>query len=187
MLAPRIRDSTGNPRNPLPKVPGRFSPPQSSEKDKDKEGILEVFKRLQAGVVDQNPVVRPGPWRVVQGAAGVVETGVPQSNKCTGGDSCCTVENPCGEWEGDCDSDDECSGNLFCSRTCGASVASLGGDWDIGDDCCLDPIKNQDAAALNKVRFNKAKETPATKGNSSISPNWNFCGRLDPVQDQLSF
>ena len=141
----------------------------------------------QPRVADQNPVVRPGPWRVVQGAAGVVETGVPQSNKCTGGDSCCTVENPCGEWEGDCDSDDECSGNLFCSRTCGASVASLGGDWDIGDDCCLDPIKNQDAAALNKVRFNKAKETPATKGNSSISPNWNFCGRLDPVQDQLSF
>ena len=50
VLAPRIRDSTGNPRNPLAKVPGRFSPPQSSEKDKDKEGILEVFKRLQAGV-----------------------------------------------------------------------------------------------------------------------------------------
>ena len=50
VVAPRIRDATGNPRNPLSKVPGRFSPPQSPEKDLDKKKILEVFKRLQAGV-----------------------------------------------------------------------------------------------------------------------------------------
>ena len=110
----------------------------------------------QPRVAVQNPVVAPRPWWEVQGAAGVVEAGVPQSNKCNGGDSCCTVDKPCGEGEGDCDSDEECSGNLFCSRTCGDQVqgglASLGGEWDIADDCCLDPIKNQDAAILNKVR-----------------------------------
>ena len=91
----------------------------------------------------------------LQVAPGAVEAGVPKSNKCTGGDSCCTLDNPCDEGEGDCDSDEECSGNLFCSRSCGDQVqgglASLGGNWDIGDDCCLDPIKNQNAATLNKV------------------------------------
>ena len=96
-----------------------------------------------------NPGLAP---ETVEAGWQTVEVGWSQSNKCHGGDSCCTVENPCGEWEGDCDSDEECSGNLFCSRTCGSSVVSLGGDWDIADDCCLDPIKNQDAATLNKVR-----------------------------------
>ena len=97
-------------------------------------------------MADLNPVLAPGAvWQTV-------EAGWPQSNKCAGGDSCCTVENPCGEWEGDCDSDEECSGNLFCSRTCGPRVVSLGGDWDITDDCCLDPIKNPQVATLNKVR-----------------------------------
>jgi len=31
--------------------------------------------------------------------------------------SCCTVNNPCGEWEGDCDVDDQCEGDLVCHQT----------------------------------------------------------------------
>ena len=129
----------------------------------DQNPAVGPWVMQQPRVADQNPAV--GPW--------VMEAGGPQSNKCTGGDSCCTVENPCGEWEGDCDSDEECSDNLFCSRTCGARVAHLGGDWDIGDDCCLDPIKNQDAAALNKVRGAlQLKRFMSTKGQ--IISKWFF-------------
>jgi hypothetical protein len=51
VVAPRIRDATGNSRNRLPKVPGRFSPSQQSpEKDKDKMFIHKMFKHLQSGV-----------------------------------------------------------------------------------------------------------------------------------------
>ena len=51
VVAPRIRHATGNPRNQLPKVPGRFSPSQQSpEKDKDKMFIHKMFKHLQSGV-----------------------------------------------------------------------------------------------------------------------------------------
>ena len=49
VVAPRIRDATGSPRNPLPKAPGRFSPPQSPEKNKDMEKIFQVFNRLRVG------------------------------------------------------------------------------------------------------------------------------------------
>jgi len=31
--------------------------------------------------------------------------------------SCCTVNDPCGEWEGDCDVDDQCEGDLVCHQT----------------------------------------------------------------------
>ena len=107
-------------------------------------------------MADLNPVLAPktveADWQTVEAGWQTVEAGWSQSSKCAGGDSCCTVENPCGEWEGDCDSDEGCSGNLFCSRTCGPRVVSLGGDWDITDDCCLDPIKNPQVATLNKVR-----------------------------------
>ena len=30
--------------------------------------------------------------------------------------SCCTVENPCGEWEGACDSNAQCVDNLDCGQ-----------------------------------------------------------------------
>lgn len=31
--------------------------------------------------------------------------------------SCCTKNNPCGEWEGDCDVDEQCEGDLVCYQT----------------------------------------------------------------------
>jgi len=31
--------------------------------------------------------------------------------------SCCTKTDPCGEWEGDCDADSQCEGDLVCYQT----------------------------------------------------------------------
>ena len=30
--------------------------------------------------------------------------------------TCCTSSNPCGQSEGDCDNDSECSGKLYCGK-----------------------------------------------------------------------
>ena len=58
---------------------------------------------------------------------------------CKGGDNCCTTGIPCGEWEGDCDSDDECQAGLICGHN-NCPLKPTGywahGDWDITDDCC---------------------------------------------------
>ena len=50
---------------------------------------------------------------------------------CTGGDSCCTSSNQCGENEGDCDSDADCKGDL----KCGIDNCN-GASFDGTDDCC---------------------------------------------------
>ena len=44
---------------------------------------------------------------------------------------CCDEKNPCEEGQGDCKSDDQCAGDLFCGKdNCGAAFT-----WD-GADCC---------------------------------------------------
>lgn len=49
--------------------------------------------------------------------------------RCTGeDDGCCTAETPCNKGEGDCDSDNECAGDL----KCGDSNCR----WGDKDDCC---------------------------------------------------
>ena len=49
----------------------------------------------------------------------------------------CKSDNPCGENEGDCDSDDECQDGLKCgSNNC---PSSLGFDSEI--DCCYKPTE----------------------------------------------
>jgi len=59
---------------------------------------------------------------------------------CSGGNSCCTSEQPCGLGEGDCDSDSECTGDLICHK--GYTVGcEKGPNWDSSDDCCLDLSK----------------------------------------------
>ena len=56
-------------------------------------------------------------------------------NVCTGGNSCCTKENPCSQWEGDCDNDNECKDDLVCgSNNC---PRKTGFEWDQYDDCCF--------------------------------------------------
>ena len=55
------------------------------------------------------------------------------SDKCDGGDSCCSEEYPCGEGEGDCDSDSECRDGFLC----GSDNCKKGSTFDDGDDCCV--------------------------------------------------
>ena len=55
---------------------------------------------------------------------------------CTGGsrketETCCSSEYPCKEFEGDCDTDDDCEGSLICGiDNCGSSFK-----WPKAD-CC---------------------------------------------------
>ena len=58
---------------------------------------------------------------------------------CTGGDSCCTTTNKCGEQEGDCDYDSDCKEGLKCGNdNCNQKK---GFEWDSEDDCCFMPSK----------------------------------------------
>ena len=63
-----------------------------------------------------------------------ISNDVAAATRCTGiltyDGYCCTAANPCGPNQGDCDNDDECSGDLRCgTNNC---------FWDVGGgaDCC---------------------------------------------------
>ena len=57
--------------------------------------------------------------------------------------------------EGDCDSDNDCSGNLECgSNNCRSLASSLGNNpdtFDSDDDCCTYPIANMNYEKLPVV------------------------------------
>jgi len=57
----------------------------------------------------------------------------PVSAVCNGGNSCCN-DIECGEGEGDCDTDSQCSGSLECGTD-----NCVGINFDPTDDCCYDP------------------------------------------------
>ena len=60
---------------------------------------------------------------------------------CVGGDSCCTPEDKCKEFEGDCDTDNECVAGLMCGiRNC-VEDYDVGHEWQKDDGCCYDPKK----------------------------------------------
>merc|ERR1719494_958915 len=73
-------------------------------------------------------------------AAGQLLAGKPpQRQQCLGGDSCCTAANPCGLGEGDCDRDDQCSGDLTCGiDNCNRKSMP---SFDSTDDCCQRPAE----------------------------------------------
>merc|ERR1711953_235784 len=73
-------------------------------------------------------------------AAGQLLVGKPpQGQQCLGGDSCCTSANPCGLGEGDCDRDDQCSGDLTCGiDNCDRKSMP---SFDSTDDCCQRPAE----------------------------------------------
>ena len=49
---------------------------------------------------------------------------------------CCTADTPCGIGEGDCDSDDQCSGDLICGHdNCGTGFSYWTGSEEY--DCCM--------------------------------------------------
>merc|ERR1719317_208541 len=63
----------------------------------------------------------------------------PLGQLCLGGDSCCTAANPCGLGEGDCDRDDQCSGDLTCGiDNCDRKSMP---SFDSTDDCCQRPAE----------------------------------------------
>ena len=60
------------------------------------------------------------------------------------GPSCCTSTNQCGEGEGDCNSDDDCFGNLKCGEGNGYDNncdTALG--FGSESDCCYDANKRK--------------------------------------------
>ena len=61
--------------------------------------------------------------------------------KCYGGNSCCTDAKPCGEGDGDCDSNSHCLGDLICVKggNYGCENMNIGSNWDTADDCCVHP------------------------------------------------
>ena len=74
------------------------------------------------------------------------EFGVLNSYMASGADCCtstrpplyhwdfCSTDFPCGEWEGDCDSNDECSGDLVCGPdNCHYHNSSV----NPNKDCCV--------------------------------------------------
>merc|ERR1711934_353782 len=48
----------------------------------------------------------------------------------------CTMSNQCGVGEGDCDSDEECSGALICGNN---NCFTDGSEISAAADCCYDP------------------------------------------------
>ena len=56
---------------------------------------------------------------------------------CNGGNNCCTPENKCKEWEGNCNDDDDCLNTLICGRK--NCPRKYGYDWDVNDNCCFKP------------------------------------------------
>ena len=63
---------------------------------------------------------------------------------CHGGEHCCSRDWPCGEGEGDCHSDHDCSGLLVCGHNnCGSQYGRTGGYWGAHDDCCT-PLCTED-------------------------------------------
>merc|ERR1719430_2987928 len=65
------------------------------------------------------------------------EYGLPEG-ACKGGDSCCSAGFPCQAGEGDCDSDEQCAGDLQCGENnCDRKNYA---SFDATDDCCQRPV-----------------------------------------------
>ena len=71
---------------------------------------------------------------------------------CSGGDhssiqECCNQFHPCGDGEGDCDDDSECSGNLICGRgNCNRKKFP-----SEKTDCCENPNGNKIFYKLDSI------------------------------------
>jgi len=72
--------------------------------------------------------------------------------KCTseerGGSDCCTALNQCGKYEGDCDNNNDCKGDLVCGEdNCPLPLTWIPGwtgkasSFDVHDDCCRATFK----------------------------------------------
>ena len=52
--------------------------------------------------------------------------------------NCCTEDMPCPEGDGDCDSDDQCVGELRCGQNNCAAEGHLKANFTEKSDCCED-------------------------------------------------
>ena len=59
--------------------------------------------------------------------------------------SCCTPSNQCDIREGDCDSDNDCRGNL----KCGVNNCPANRKFSSSDDCCYDPASGRRRWSVN--------------------------------------
>ena len=55
---------------------------------------------------------------------------------------CCSIENPCDEYEGDCDSNSECKGKLECGLNNCNDMNNVKRFGDLAD-CCFDPTSKK--------------------------------------------
>ena len=64
--------------------------------------------------------------------------------------SCCSIENPCDEKEGDCDSNSECKGKLQCGLD---NCNAMNNATHFGDvaDCCFDPTSKKNYILLSSL------------------------------------
>ena len=72
--------------------------------------------------------------------------------------SCCSIENPCDEKEGDCDIHSDCKDNLQCGiNNCNDMNDAT--HFDVYADCCFDPTgkKNYISCLLFKRSFHVEK------------------------------
>ena len=62
---------------------------------------------------------------------------------------CCTNENPCVEGEGDCEVDNDCTGNLVCGNN---NCKAFGSFFHEKDDCCVKPVTNISVQPISSPR-----------------------------------
>ena len=83
--------------------------------------------------------------------------------RCNGVDSnCCTKETPCNEGDGDCDTDDDCLGSLYCKKD-----GCVGDGFDKTDDCCAanDPDACKGDSGSPLVTIEKGSQRWTYNGN----------------------
>merc|ERR1712126_664692 len=61
----------------------------------------------------------------------------PSTSSCVGGDTCCTPNNKCGQWEGDCDTNNDCQEGLECGTD--NCLWTFYESFQRDDDCCQLP------------------------------------------------
>ena len=87
---------------------------------------------------------------------------------CNGREDCCTSENKCGEWDGNCDSNSVCQTGLICGyNNC---PRKYGDSWDLTDNCCFKPDLDT-KATCNGIRggkFRNIKRNTEKRGNFQI-------------------
>lgn len=85
---------------------------------------------------------------------------------CYGSLHCCRPENQCPDNHGDCNTDDDCLGNLghFCGvKNCNKN----GGNWDAEDDCCQRRCTPDSPCQIG--------EGHCESNNDCLDPSWQSC------------